>query len=820
MSQPIYNVFQEVEAKGRVLSSYWQGFYEEISQHLPESYQGEMSELSQKLSQALENLIDELHNPTLTLATTGTTSSGKSTLVNFLCGAEIVPVATSEMSAGVVTIEYSRDKALIIEATPGATWECGQWYGIGDQEIYNRLHDVMIEYIDRREDQPDLACPQSLIYYPFRLVKDLGLELPHRTKVRILDLPGLAYVGDEGNASVIRQCREALCLVTYNSAETDALKVKNLLQEVVSQVKDLGGSPARMLFILNRIDVFRADRTWPMSEERFVEKAVSSIKGELLDQLREYTQEIEALQVIKLSTWPALLALQARSSDVLVSVDACKRADNHFNGLIEDILEDLPRSVQKWSDHDRHRVAETLWEKSYGKSFQSALHEHIGNHFPQLVIPQMIDRFNVTAGNAVVEWAIQTTSAILNSSQEKYDQQCQYISQIRSLLDTFIAKSSAKLKEPFEALKAKLNTYDKDSVDDSDTKIQEIRTTLNKLIADLENFSEGMPDEISSLLSDLHVELLQANDLSSLYQWRDSIRTAITQVLEIVAESIKKGSVNLDSVYLKRCDSRSVKLLSKCIHELVQLGYTGKMAEDGKKVEAKTKEEKAKLKDINDKLDTLALNLSVVIEDVYNRMYAQEVNRMYEALSKLFKVYLQYLEDGSNRIAENMAIQFPASELIEVNPDFLKLTLNFKAGFVITEGTWQEAVEVEYTKRSIKTLWLIKHKKTRIDYKPRKSDNANIPSVYDLDRAFITQSKEAESHILEHILNWQLQQIDVLKKKLSDLQTEIIDRYQVRLDKAYHEAKFEHDNIQETWQPIHQTADQMAQAFKSFSQEI
>ncbi|BAZ15442.1 hypothetical protein NIES4071_73140 [Calothrix sp. NIES-4071] len=68
--------------------------------------------------------------------------------------------------------------------------------------------------------------------------------------MRVLDLPGLAYVGDTGNANVIKQCREALCLVTYNSAETDKQKVRSLLQEVVQQVKDLGGSPARMLFVL------------------------------------------------------------------------------------------------------------------------------------------------------------------------------------------------------------------------------------------------------------------------------------------------------------------------------------------------------------------------------------------------------------------------------------------------------------------------------------------------------------------------------------------------------------------------------------------
>jgi GTPase Era involved in 16S rRNA processing len=396
MSSKLYKVFEEVELQAKVLSNYWHNFYSEISQHLPESYQPEMQELSAKLGEALENLIGELHNPTLTLATTGTTSSGKSTLVNLLCGAEIVPVAVSEMSAGVVTIEYSEEKSLVIHETPGAEWECGEWRGIHEDEIYQRLYKVMISYIDNREKYPDLACPQSVIGFPFRLLKESNLQLPRGTRVKIMDLPGLAYVGDEGNASVIRQCREALCIVTYDSQENDPQKVRNLLQEVVEQVKDLGGSPARMLFVLNKIDVFRADRSWPDSENRFVDKTIKSIKTELLERLKEYTDDIEKLKVVKLSTWPALIALQIQNTDEDFSTKACKSADNNFNGLIAaDILEDLPRKVQNWSRHDRNRVAKELWQKSYAEEFQQNLRSHITKHFPQLVIPQMIDRFNI-----------------------------------------------------------------------------------------------------------------------------------------------------------------------------------------------------------------------------------------------------------------------------------------------------------------------------------------------------------------------------------------------------------------------------------------
>jgi len=326
MNDSTYKVFEDLEIKAKLLSKYWNNFYIEISQHLPETYQPEMQALSSKLEAALSKLVDELRHPTLTLATTGTTSSGKSTLVNLLCGAEIVPVAVSEMSAGAVTIEYSEEKSLIIHETPGALWECGEWKCIDEEQIYQRLYQVMRSYIDNKAKRTEIACPQSTVHYPFRLLKESKLELPRGTRVRVMDLPGLAYVGDEGNTNVIKQCREALCVVTYNSAETDPQRVRSLLLEVVEQVKDLGGSPARMLFVLNRIDVFRADRNWIEAENYFVENAINNIKNDLTEQLKEYTEEIKSIQVVKLSSWPALLALQIKNNDEAYSVEVSKKS--------------------------------------------------------------------------------------------------------------------------------------------------------------------------------------------------------------------------------------------------------------------------------------------------------------------------------------------------------------------------------------------------------------------------------------------------------------------------------------------------------------
>ena len=796
MSSTVNEIFQDVEFKAQLLVKSWHNFYIEISQHLPETYQPEMKELSNNLEKALEKLLGELRSPTLTIATTGTTSSGKSTLVNLLCEAEIVPMAVSEMSAGVVTIEYSDKISLVIDETPEATWECGEWQGISEEEIYQRLEEVMINYIDQREENPNLACPQSAISYPFKFLKRSDLELPRGTKVRIMDLPGLAYVGDEGNTSVIRQCREALCLVTYNSAETDKQKVRSLLQEVVTQVKDLGGSPARMLFVLNKIDVFRADNNWEETEKRFIDKTIKSIKTELSDRLKEYTEEIENLQVVKLSTLPALLALeiQNKNNDY---IKACKKVKKQFYGIVEDILDNLVGNVEKWSKPERNKVAEELWQKSYAGVFFYNLKNHITEHFPQLVIPQAIERFNVAAGNAVVEWAKQTTTAILNSSEDRYQQECKEIERIRKSIEHFLDIHSSNLREPFEEV---------------GKKIQQV-------------FKQQSEDDPVVYLENTVIKLMDAKPYDSLgeklfplFGWRRELAQGISKVLEAVGESLETGKVDIESTELKKANYNYVNLLEANLKRLVGLGYTASVAKEGKNMEAKTKSEKEELGQLNTELNLLATHLNLVLEDVANQISHQELNRIYQAVVELFSCHLSYIEKGSNDIAPNMAIKFPDSQISRVTADRpLKFTFKFKAGFPITEGTWEERVQTKVQKRVWWKLWLGTSTFYEIEYRKRSSDNAEIPSVENLLDGWLIQSQQAEGEIVKQIAHWLLEQIESLNKKVSEVQSGIINAYQSRLDQARKEVTIDYEKEKNIWEPMGRKAQQLTDEFSSLA---
>jgi GTPase Era involved in 16S rRNA processing len=790
MGQKSYEVFQAVENKANLLAGYWGDFKTEIIQHLPESYHGEIHELSSNLEKALEVLINELRHPTLILATTGTTSSGKSTLVNFLCGADIVPTAVSEMSAGAVTIEYNQEKGLIIEKTPGALWKCGEWKNISDEEIYDLLYDAMSSYIDAREEQPNLACPQANIYYPFRLVKDESLlELPKGVRVKLLDLPGLSYVGDERNLAIIKQCREALCLVTYNSEETDPYKVDNLLSEVVDQVKDLGGSPARMLFILNKIDVFRKDQRWPRSEQRFIEKTTKNIKLELTKQLREYNEEIENLTILKLSTWPALLALQIQEN----------------KELVEDILEELPTIKDKWSEHDQSRInqllrpheqaidhfqfliknairkgeldndpkkwtvsqqqliAKELFKQSYAEEFEDKLSKHIAEHFPKLVIPQAIEKFNVAAGNSIAQWAVQTTTAILNSSEENYQQESELLSQTKENLDSFLQASNAKLRQPL-AVFEKL---------DIDTK------TADNLVASLR-------EAINELQFTPPYDQIQEK-LVPLVEWREALKTVIRNVLEAVVKSLDNGRVDLDNINFKKAHVNQVNMLKNNLDILIQLGYRGSDARNGLLITAKRDKEKLNLQIIKKELNNLSINLTIILSQILKRVSAQEINRIEESVSELFRFHIKHIEKGAEEKAPNFVIKFPQSELNTLTRK-LEFDFNLESDIEISSGTY----------RSFKHwLWM----------KKKESMMAEISSTETLLQNWIHQfQQQGEPEMLCLMFEWLLEQIDDLKKNVDHKTNDIFNSYLTSLEKAQQEITTNYEETQIIWKPIQERA--------------
>jgi hypothetical protein len=757
----------------------------------------EFTVLTGKLNQAVGTLCNSLENPTLILATTGTTSSGKSTLVNLLCGAKIMPVAVQEMSAGVVTIEYSHQKAIKIDETAGAQWECGTWYNVSNEDIYSRLEGVMTVYRKSREDGESIvACPQSTIYYPFRLVSEAGLlDLPEGTTIKIMDLPGLAHVGDEGNAEVIRRSKEALCLVTYNSAETDKAKVDSLLQEIVEQVKELGGSPARMLFILNRIDVFRSDENWPESEELFFNRTGQDIRRKLKENLGEYEGEIDEVEIVKLSSLPALLSLEMVNGNDAEKIKASEQLDKFFNFLMpEDILNDLPRKSSNWTEHDRKRLYDGVWKATNAEAFHQQLKQHIQDEYPQLILPQIIEKFKDDAAFKFIEWASIETSAAINSSEGKYQSECERIQEIKVKLDQSVKQKAQAFRKPFDEIEEVLQQYilnpKEGEVSNAKDPLKNPLKDLERIITNLTNV-DGFGEPVSRFLRPV-------------YDWGRVLSLAIGKIIYSILDALQDGKSILDDKAFEYAKPSDILLLDGRIKDLVKENYSDYA---GTKFQARTQGGKEKLEKLNRNLNELSIVLKSIVDDVAKKVLDREMSRLKDSVESLFVFHVRSLGRSTTDIAPDLGINFPQSKLIKIsfvaNPSFV-----FEGGFPVTQESYMENVTEKTGTRRV--FFFFKEDVYVTKIKERSSDNASIPSFDDLERGWMLQKKRGEIKALEQISTWWFEQFEKFDSGVESFLSDVMDRYQYRLDRAYQDTTLGHDRDMEIWQPLKKEAELLA----------
>ncbi|PZV25044.1 MAG: GTPase [Snowella sp.] len=619
--------------------------------------------------------------------------------------------------------------------------------------------------------------------------------MPSAVNVKLLDLPGLSYVEDEGNLSIIKQCREALCLVTYNSAETDSYKVDKLLAEVVDQVKDLGGSPARMLFILNRIDIFRSDYDWQENEHEFVEDTTENIKEVLIENLQEYTHEIESLAIVKLSSWPALLSLQIRANkkllkDILEELptlesnwsdhdrDRIKKilkpyeqAMDHFQSLIKEVMKRQKMSVdpKEWSCEQQELISSELRKQSYAEDFEKRLSQHIDDNFPKLIIPQVIERFNVSAGNSIAQWSVQTSTAILNSSEKDYEEEKKRLLDIKDSLDNFLQESNKRLTRSLKVFE--ILNKDTNALSTGANISDELTDVLRRAIADLQN------TEPYNKIKD---------KLAPLSAWKESLSKTIIKILESVVRSLDNGVVSLEDIDFNQVNPIKAKQLKKNLERLIELGYSGTKSRCGFSILAKSQKERDYIESIQDGLFNLSVNLTSILEPILKRACVQEKNRIEEAVSELFKFHLKYVEGKAGEIAKDVVIRLPESQLNKFTRT-LDFSFELDSDIKVSSGTY----------RSWKWLWM----------KKLDSLNAEIPSTEILLSNWITQfQQQGEPDMVCLMLEWLIEQIDDLKKNIAQKTDDAFDTYMASFQKAVQEITADHEEIKAIWQPIQRQA--------------
>ncbi|MFO0695415.1 MAG: dynamin family protein [Polyangiales bacterium] len=412
-----------------------------------------------------------LAEPTLSIATIGTTSSGKSTIVNALVGRRIAPIEAGEMSGGVLTIRSGSDRRLTVEPADGAPWEAGTWTGISDLDAYTRIRDgVMRPYHDARKSRACLA-PQVLSEGPLLPSMDSTLlGLPSDLGVEFIDLPGLKSVQDRANLAVIQtRVHKAFCLVALDYLQTDEEHRKKLLEELTRVVKYLQGRPDSMIFVLNRVDQRGMD-------DEPIEKRLQSLR-------------LEIKAVLGLHGEPDVLPFESRllyraqcawgASDPSRPDTTPEQQLEHLRALFEESASSLKRrgrdhpELRSWlreiedrveegrlpAEDDMRALLERAREWSGGKELWQRLRTRIEESFAELVVlPALIEVFDAHRSFTDVLQAVSRIRKV--DSQEQLERERQRLEQLQIRLHEEVSTTRERFRNRLTASAEGLKTGD------------------------------------------------------------------------------------------------------------------------------------------------------------------------------------------------------------------------------------------------------------------------------------------------------------------------------------------------------------------------
>ncbi|MEG4225320.1 dynamin family protein [Microcoleus sp. N9_B2] len=404
-----------------------------------------------------------LENPSFRIATLGTTSSGKSTIVNALIGRKIAPIEAGEMSGGVLTIKHSQEQRLMIAETEDAAWDAGEWTGLSDEDLYQRISTVMHSYHAARKKR-EYVAPQITAHVPLLPACHASLlGLPNGIGVELIDLPGLKSVQDRANlATIQKQVNKAFSLVALDYMQVDDDHRKRLLEELKKVVEDLQGRTDSMIFILNRVDN-RGTDDLPLSER--IDKLREEIKEVLsLPELPDVLPFNARLLYYAQCAWgsgsgnePSVISQEIRLKLLKAMFQDCAgvikfntKENRDLKNWFRDI-EDRVDDNKTIDDETMRQILHYSLEWSGGRELWARFRVRVQESFAELVIlPALLEVFdNYDALAKSLDILIQTRKIY---NQEQVEQEKYKIAKIRQNLHKNIKKIAQQFKDEIEEI--------------------------------------------------------------------------------------------------------------------------------------------------------------------------------------------------------------------------------------------------------------------------------------------------------------------------------------------------------------------------------
>lgn len=356
------------------------------------------------LNEADETL-SRLRNPMITIATVGTTTSGKSTILNGFTGRDIAPYDMDEMSAGVLTFTPSEtENKLIIKESPEGYWLGRTYQNMSDKNMQAEIARIFGIYKSKKSNRV-CSAPQIEVIGKFMWNQNPEIfDLPENIKFRFIDLPGLRREkGDRKNLKVIQDVLKEvkpLCVLAMDYSQLATPEaLESLLSELTETIKNLGGSTESIIFILNKVDLYNRGQTTTLQDdiEKFRKRVVSKLSTELPKYNFDNIEIIPYIGILqnnaqiaiglqnhkkcdKLEYNPdALSLLSMNCSKAFLNSD--KSIRKFFNSIIDDLTEKEPIG-----NDDLKQLLDYAYEVSYANRFLEELKRRIKESFYEIVI--------------------------------------------------------------------------------------------------------------------------------------------------------------------------------------------------------------------------------------------------------------------------------------------------------------------------------------------------------------------------------------------------------------------------------------------------
>ncbi len=343
----------------------------------------------------------------LSIAIVGTTSSGKSTLLNLLCGRFLLTPKVQESPRVRVELRHRSWPNCITVYDPFAP-HLGVVRTHSDAAGRQALQEI-IQRMARLPEADRLSTPIP-VELPILLAspevnspnwwKGLAGRLRRSRKPRprfpvgyrvvLRDLPGYLESGNQELRGIISAgLSNSSVVFLFNAGEVDHRKEEELIRLVFQQLRKQGQSWSQVFFALNRIDVFGRDRG-QRDEKR---NRIASLQARLTSSVQEeygLPQRPEPPAIHQIATLPALASqLLSRSNGHIDHQDRNYLIDTAIDYATRmvprSIAEKLPRSRERWTASDVRTFCRHTASASHWKTFRRAICQHVHRLSPPLL---------------------------------------------------------------------------------------------------------------------------------------------------------------------------------------------------------------------------------------------------------------------------------------------------------------------------------------------------------------------------------------------------------------------------------------------------